>query len=1681
MADFRLGRLKFNWKGNWTTSTAFVIDDIVKYGANAYVCTTNHTSAANENLFYSSDLSNWSLHTEGVVSKGDWAATTWYKVNDVVKYGNSQYRVTTGHTSGATFSDTNFATYLEGLKFEDSWVASTTYQIGDIVTFRGYTYSSKTNHTGQTQTPNLDTTNWVVVTTGFSAQGDYATSTAYAPGDVVRYGGYSYVCTTSTTGNAPTSTAYWKLLVEGFKWTGAWSSATVYQKGDIVNRNSNTYICITSGTTGAAQAPELDTNGNYWNYIAQGGAAAQVLQETGDLLYQAAGGINRIALPAGSTGTAAQQAAASGQVLTVGGSPLLPRWESNNTTPSVYYVAETGSDTNNGLQISRAFRTVRYAMDYITGLTGSLKPTATNPISVYVKAGLYEESLPIHIPAFVSLIGDNIRNTIIKPIAGNSDQITITVSALTSFRRGDVVENDTGTKTLKVLDVNAAKTEVIGLMVSGGLWTTSDKYVDVLSNKHGDASDLLTSNAEFLAHEAYHRHVANNGAVSGTEANVKSRLQALVADFAYNMKSGGNNKVFDYGTAYVGGASITGNSGQDGVLVGYLDTVGAEVIQSNTVTKSAGNTKTQTMFGGTNDPSSPKCATQTAALNTFATIITTAITNGNMSHVTSTNGYKAISAVTNQINSEATMIYVATHNIVKDLVMEGMTGFVPSGSNDKDIEGSTTKGVYIRLDPASPITRSPYIQNCSAIGGAAVGALIDGDAHEHFNGSPTPSFKSICFDAYTQVLEGGVGFWCKGTAAAEVVSSFTYYAHISYISTGGARIRAVSGNSSYGKYGCLSRGFDAGETTVDGTVAGKMLTTDPQGSSSGSFQANERISGGTSNAIGELRSDQSVTSQKIYYIPIKGTFQQGELITGATSGATATLVNNSDAVRGQLGFLVVTEGLSAAPDQGGSVEYVDNGSNNDAGSYVISSSSYTAPDGRGNLVVTRGQLGSSAAAHNGTSTIAWWDNVGTTATIQANITQGASSPHDVTVDTVSGMVIGANVIIGNEMFEVVSFPTASSVRLNRAQEGTSAQGHTSGATITILQQKVASQDEVIADFDNSVGTIRVAAAGIGFAATDYIKIDNEFMKVTSAAADATGITILQFADEKTIGAGDGQSFKTRYKYSQVRLTAHDFLDVGTGNRAQTNWPFLPNQVNVPSQEIDEARPGRVYYVSTDQDGNFAVGKFFKVEQATGKATLDASAFDLTGLSSLRLGSIGAQLGASINEFSTDGTLSQNSDVKCPTQKAVKTYVDNISSVGGNLTVAGDLTVQGSTTTVDSVAVIAKDRNIELGSVDTGSFTGNITQGSNQITNINDTSNLAPGVVVALTGGGASVTLTGTVKVSTISGTTVTLDSSFGGSGSATGATFSAGGPTNDTAAGGGITLKGATDKTFAWNSSTNSWNSSEAINAAAGKSYMIGGTNVLTSTQVLGKTIGGTSSGDIVNLESAQTLTNKTLSGAVLTGSLTAGGGTGSSGQYLQSTSSGVQWATITIDPTKIVHGNSEVSIANNSDITFQTGGGNTATYNTSGNLTIPGTLTAGGLTVNTGFVRAQLKEKVSDTSNGISGNFNFDLGEYQVVHYRGDASSDFTINFRFDGSNSLGNNVSNNESVTATLITKNGGTARKLNDIQIDGNGITERYLGGFGSPEGTPNAYDVYTFTLIKDSGGTWHAYISYNYYTT
>jgi hypothetical protein len=92
-------------------------------------------------------------------------------------------------------------------------------------------------------------------------------------------------------------------------------------------------------------------------------------------------------------------------------------------------------------------------------------------------------------------------------------------------------------------------------------------------------------------------------------------------------------------------------------------------------------------------------------------------------------------------------------------------------------------------------------------------------------------------------------------------------------------------------------------------------------------------------------------------------------------------------------------------------------------------------------------------------------------------------------------------------------------------------------------------------------------------------------------------------------------------------------------------------------------------------------------------------------------------------------------------------------------------------------------------------------------------------------------------------------------------------PTDTTADGGGITLKGATDKTINWVDATDSWTSSENVDLANGKSYKIDGADVLTSGS-LGSTV--TSS----NLDTVGTLTSGAI-GSGFTTVATAQGGTG--------------------------------------------------------------------------------------------------------------------------------------------------------------------------------------------------------------
>lgn len=142
----------------------------------------------------------------------------------------------------------------------------------------------------------------------------------------------------------------------------------------------------------------------------------------------------------------------------------------------------------------------------------------------------------------------------------------------------------------------------------------------------------------------------------------------------------------------------------------------------------------------------------------------------------------------------------------------------------------------------------------------------------------------------------------------------------------------------------------------------------------------------------------------------------------------------------------------------------------------------------------------------------------------------------------------------------------------------------------------------------------------------------------------------------------------RTQFSQCRITGHDFLDIGTGNFEETNYPELYSgfYTPAPENEVVELDRGRVFYTSTDQSGNFRTGELFAVEQATGIVTISSDFFDLGGLSELRLGGIRVGgTGAVVREFSTDPLFTADSNNIVPTQRAIKSYLASRLSIGGS--------------------------------------------------------------------------------------------------------------------------------------------------------------------------------------------------------------------------------------------------------------------------------------------------------------------------------------------------------------------------------------------------------------------------------
>lgn len=193
----------------------------------------------------------------------------------------------------------------------------------------------------------------------------------------------------------------------------------------------------------------------------------------------------------------------------------------------------------------------------------------------------------------------------------------------------------------------------------------------------------------------------------------------------------------------------------------------------------------------------------------------------------------------------------------------------------------------------------------------------------------------------------------------------------------------------------------------------------------------------------------------------------------------------------------------------------------------------------------------------------------------------------------------------------------------------------------------------VTDYLDFVGYAVISIADVADATNPSGFIDHN---LTNNATGLHAPVVLSGGQANTIRIGlpSGAPGDITINISLCRATGHDFLDIGTGSYNTSNYPNVllgaPRQPN-QSYEVQERSKGRVFYVSTDQDGFFRVGRFFTVDQGTGTVTFAGS------IALSNLDGIGFKRGVVVSEFSTDDGMTQNGSDIVPTQNAVRGYVN----------------------------------------------------------------------------------------------------------------------------------------------------------------------------------------------------------------------------------------------------------------------------------------------------------------------------------------------------------------------------------------------------------------------------------------
>ena len=774
-----------NWRTSWTPATRYGIGDVVRYNGIAYRCIVGHTSSTtalglevgNNDTEDDSTGELWQVYYEGIqYISGGWTVGTRYRKNDLVKYGGSVLRCVIAHEAGGSITNANFVTEFPGQNFYDSWSNSVYYAIGDIVRHGGYLYVAAVNNYASGIPPEASTT-WNLLSKAVNFLGTWDAAVDYKIGDVVRRGGNLYVATADTT-NDGSSLDYldagnWDIVTTAQNFRGSWTEDNTYSVNDLVVYFGSTYSCNLEHVATTQNTPGDNGEGFfYWDLVLQ--ADDQVgLNQRGDLLTF---DLSRTLQGDGSTfGPTPVPIGDANKVVIVNeqNSVDYAYW---GDVARVRYVSTDGVDDeapDRGTSQFLPYRTIRYACERADdGFTGNT--------TIKVAVGEYVEITPIIVPRNTVVLGAELRSTTIKAASSTLSSADRTFRIAVLNRISAIIQ-----AVIAGTPINPAK--------------SSGNALDQTIVTIAVPESLSFNPPQFNIDTGLEIFYDGPGTVDipiSTSTVAATAIQQKIAN------------MISYINFYIN------SSGSDPAVVGtntaittstYTNTV--QVLQANKEFIAAEAVAfLQSTYSSYSFDSAKLIADVRSYVDAFAYDI---IYTGNYKSLLQARYYR------NQIlgcDDTEDMFYVRNATGIRNCTLKG----IESTLNPPvafDLYQLPLGGAYVSLDPGWGTadtrtwidSRSPYIQGVTTIGTGCIGQKVDGALHGGGN-------RSIVSNDFTQVLSDGIGAWVLNNARAELVSVFSYYAHIGYLAQDGGIIRATNGNSSYGTYGVIADGIDATET-----------------------------------------------------------------------------------------------------------------------------------------------------------------------------------------------------------------------------------------------------------------------------------------------------------------------------------------------------------------------------------------------------------------------------------------------------------------------------------------------------------------------------------------------------------------------------------------------------------------------------------------------------------------------------------------------------------------------------------------------------------------------------------------------------------------------------------------------------------------------------------------------------